>query len=274
MQALATCDNGRAAGNDDIPFEAYKYGGETMVDALTILFTLAWEWELHPSAWDTANIIPLFKGGTDLCNVERYRAITLLNTANKIYEAFLLHCITTILDKNSSLSPSQGGFRPGVGPQETVYGLLSLLLHRQAKKQPSYVAFVDFETAFPTTFKPVVWKNLHQHGIRGPLWRNTRNLYANVKGRVLHPLIPDDEFFDIPQGLREGSKLSPLLFNLAVNDMRAHFRWHPQGPLGVTMTTNICEEFAGVWQYADDVALVASSPYELQNMIKHLQIYL
>jgi hypothetical protein len=39
------------------------------------------------------------------------------------------------------------------------------------------------------------------------------------------------------------------------------------------MSTNICEEFAGVWQYADDVALVASSPSELQNMIKHLQTY-
>jgi hypothetical protein len=38
---------------------------------------------------------------------------------------------------------------------------------------------------------------------------------------VAHPDIPPDDFFDIPQGLREGSKLSPLLFNLAVNDMEA-----------------------------------------------------
>jgi hypothetical protein len=189
-----------------------------MVDAVTILFTLIWEWELHPSAWDTANIIPLCKGGADLCNVERYRAITLLKTINMIYEAFLLHCITAILNKNASLSPSQGGFRPGIGPQETVYGLLSLLLHLQSKKQPSYVAFVNFETAFPTTFKPVVWKNLHQHGISGHLWRNTSNLYASVKGRAQ---------FDIPQGLREGSKLSSLLFNSAVNDMTTHFLRHP-----------------------------------------------
>ncbi len=172
-----------------------------------------------------------------------------------------------------SLSPAQGGFRPRVRPQETVYGLLALLHHRKAKKQPSYVAFVDFETAFPSTFKPVVWTCMFDLGIQNCLWTNTRNLYASIRSWVLHPLIPEDKFFEIPQGLREGSKLSPLLFNLAVNDMREYFKTTSHGPLGVTMTTPICEEYAGVWQYADDVALVASSPTELQHMITRLQHY-
>jgi hypothetical protein len=82
-----------------------------------------------------------------------------------------------------------------------------------------------------------------------------------------------DEFFEIPQGLRKGSKLSPLLFNLAVNDMWKYFQTAPHGPLGVTMITSLCEEYAGVWQYADDVALVASSPPELQRMLDCLQQY-
>ena len=101
---------------------------------------------------------------------------------------------------------------------------MALLFHRKAKRRPSYVAFVDFETAFPSTFKPVVWTCMFDLGIQKKLWINTRSLYSNMKSRVLHPLIPTDEFFDIPQGLREGSKLLPLLFNLAVNHMREYFR--------------------------------------------------
>jgi hypothetical protein len=55
---------------DDIPFEAYKYGGDPMVKALTAFFTLIWAWEYHPTQWDEACVIPLFKGGPDLCNVD------------------------------------------------------------------------------------------------------------------------------------------------------------------------------------------------------------
>lgn len=39
------------------------------------------------------------------------------------------------------------------------------------------------------------------------------------KAGYCHPEIPPDDFFHILQGLREGSKLSPLLFNLDVDDM-------------------------------------------------------
>ncbi len=55
--------------------------------------------------------------------------------------------------------------------------------------------------------------------------------------------------------------------------MREYFRTAPGGALGVTMATPTCEEYAGVWQYADNVALVAPTPEELQRMINLLQQY-
>jgi hypothetical protein len=269
-KALDTCSNGTATGTDNIPFEAYKYGGPEALNALHALLTVAWNTGLHPTKWNEANIIPLFKGGPDITDVDKYRAITLLQATSKVYEAFLQERINTTFTAQACLSSSQGGFRASVGPQETVYGLLALLLHRQARSQPTYVAFVDFETAFPTIFKPVVWTSLHGMGVQGKLWRNTRHLYANVKSHVLHPHLPEDAYFAIPQGLREGSKLSPLLFNIAVNDMQAYFQNHQ---LGVHMQTTMCRTYAGIWQYADDVALVADSPAELQRMLDHLRSY-
>jgi hypothetical protein len=68
--ALTTCANSRAAGINNIPFEAYRYCRAPILTALTLLFTLVWTWECHPTEWDNAHIIPLFKGGPDLCNVD------------------------------------------------------------------------------------------------------------------------------------------------------------------------------------------------------------
>jgi hypothetical protein len=155
-RALDTCANGTATGTDSIQFEAYKYCGPAALEVLHTLFSIVWETGLHPSKWNEVNIIPLFKGGPDVTDVDKYRAITLLQSMSKVYEAFLQERINTTLNTQSPLSSSQGGFRASVGPQETVYGLLSVLLHRQTKKLQTYVAFVDFETAFPTIFKPVV----------------------------------------------------------------------------------------------------------------------
>jgi hypothetical protein len=107
-------------------------------------------------------------------------------------------------------------------------------------------------------------------GVHWKLWRNTRHLYADVRSHVLHPYLPEDAYFAISQGLREGSKLSPLLFNIAVNDMQTYFESHQ---LGVHMQTKECQTYAGIWQYADNVALVAHTPEELQRMLDHLRSY-
>jgi hypothetical protein len=277
-RALNTCPNGKSCGPDNLPYEAFTLGGDQAINCLHTLFRICWNTELHPSMWDKAFILPLFKGGLDRHNIDNYRAITLLNTISKIYEEVLRRRITSVLDATDFISPTQGGFVELGGPQDSTYGFLTTLQLRQQQNLPTYVAFFDFKTAFPSTFKPLVWVRLAQAGITGRLWRVTRQLFQNVSSRVLHPLIPEDEYFSIPEGLREGSKLSPLLFNIAVNDMSDFFHSPPAPfaphPLGVfTTTPNGTTVYTGCFQYADDVALLASSPQELETMIRAMQLY-
>jgi len=53
--ALDACPNGRAAGKDDLPYEALKRGGEVAIDLLHSLFEMAYMKELHPREWDTGS---------------------------------------------------------------------------------------------------------------------------------------------------------------------------------------------------------------------------
>ena len=84
----------------------------------------------------------------------------------------------------------------------------------------------------------------------------------------------DYETDDIPQGLREGSKLSPALFSLAINNLPAFLRSKSRQdrPIGIPPIREGAPQ-ASSMLFADDVAIEASSPQEMQAMIAHMQEY-
>ena len=259
--------NGSSAGPDTIPYELLKYSGETGLHILQLTLGLAWRWEVQPKHWDEAAVAPLYKPGkTDVNNVNNYRRVTLLNTAAKLYEGWLAVKMAEKLQETNFISTCQGAHRPGTGCHELASALHSgIRLRAEEEGKRTYVAFVDIKTAFPASFRELVWVKLWHAGVRGKLWRTTRNLFNKAKSRVLHPYIPADEFYEVHQGLREGSKLSPILFNVLVNSLEEELR---EANLGAWLGDDI---FFGCFQFSDDVALCADSPEELQRMLDFFQ---
>ena len=72
--------------------------------------------------------------------------------------------------------------------------------------------------------------------------------------------------FPILQGVRQGAILSPLLYSIFVDDL---LNTLDHSGLGA----RIGEVFCGAPMYADDLALVASSPEELQAMLDIVSHY-
>ena len=273
--ALKACPNGRAAGSDDIPYEAFTQGGEAAIDILFHLFERAYLWEVHPRDWDTGLIHLLYKKG---CPHEpkNYRAVTLLSTAAKIYEGVLLARIQLVLTETQFLSPSQGGFRQGISIPESFYSLHTTLAHRRAQGLSTYALFVDFQTAFPLANKQLAWVRLAEAGVNGRLFRAVRELYHDVKSRVMHPDTEIWALIEIPQGLREGAKPSPVLFSLLINDLPvylAHGGDEGWGEIGI-----IPPIFAGAPDshnplFADDTTILAPDADALRRVIRQMQSY-
>jgi hypothetical protein len=110
--------------------------------------------------------------------------------------------------------------------------------------------------------------NLFKRGIRGKMWRILTQTYQKVSIRVLHPLIPEDDYTQIFRGLPEGSRLSPTLFGILISDLLQEIKHkHPNsdtiGPGG--------SMWVGALAYVDDIVLTSRCPYELQNMINTCQ---
>ena len=90
-----------------------------------------------------------------------------------------------------------------------------------------------------------------------------QSLYQDVKCCVRLNSLKTD-WFEVSCGLKQGCLLSPLLFNMYVNDLATSLQ---DLNLGVQVGPN---ERVGVLLYADDIVVLAESEAELQVMLHKL----
>jgi hypothetical protein len=77
----------KSPGTDQIPDEMIKAGGETLCSEIHRLICSIWNKEELPQQWKESIIVPIYKKGDNIgCN--KYRGISLLSTAYKVYLTF------------------------------------------------------------------------------------------------------------------------------------------------------------------------------------------
>ena len=76
-----------------------------------------------------------------------------------------------------------------------IYSLLSIIQYNwHCKDLPTYVAFIDYTTAYPSVHRDSLYHHLHSCGIRGHMWHQLRARLSKILVRVLHPNISRDTY--------------------------------------------------------------------------------
>ena len=122
-------------------------------------------------------MLPLFKGkGAKANNIDNYRGITSFSTG---WKSFAID--------NEYFSELQFIFREGVGRIEASFTILETINHMLKQGSKVFSCFLDVSKAFDTVWiNGLLFQLFSELGIKGRMWLAIKDLYTNVKAKVLY----------------------------------------------------------------------------------------
>ena len=182
--SLKNLANGKAVGDDGIPNEFLKNGGEAMLNSLVDLFMIVSDLEIIPSEWKNGIIKPLHKSGSAM-DLDNYRGITLTSNVYKVFSKILEECIMSHLEGKNILGEAQGAFRRDRRLEDHLFTLHGLCSLQKYAKKKTYIAFLDLSKAFDRVWRDGLFYLLWENGIQGKCWRLLRSIYDGVSNKVV-----------------------------------------------------------------------------------------
>ena len=258
QNAINRAKNGKSAGFDGIPIEVLR--NQKAIEFLHKLFNQCFEKGQVPEMWNKNIISPIPKD----CNKDarcplNYRGISLASVICKIYCSILNHRLSKWVEANNLLEDNQNGFRKNRSCQDQLSSITAIIDNRRDQRKSTYVAFVDFSKAYDRINREKLWWRLNKIGLPAKLQDALQSLYCSVECCVrINGELTD--WFPVNVGVKQGCTLSPLLFNLYLNNLVAQMN---ATGLGI----DVDGEKVPILLYADDVALLGESEEELQQMI-------
>ena len=261
--AVQQLKNGKAGGVDGMTSELMKVDLETTVAVLHELFLRVWESERVPNDWRCGLIIRLPKKG-NLMECGNWRGITLLPMAAKVLGKVIITRIRDAVD--TMLRQEQAGFRRGRRTTEQIFILRNIIEQVIEWNANLYVCFVDFEKAFDSIDRGVLWGIMGEYGIPSKLITMVKAMYDQSKCAVVDGS-GNYDWFEVRTGVKQGCCMSGFLFLLvidwvmrrAIEGRQTGIRWQ---------FTSKLEDL----DFADDVALVASRMVDMQTKVENLNI--
>lgn len=259
LTAMQRAKNGKATGCDGIPVEVLRNG--PTVRFLHSLFNEAFSTGTTPSIWRKCFLNPIPKNTTsDQREPSNYRGLALACSTYKLYCGVLNSRLAHWAEDNSILSDAQNGFRRGRNTVDHLCTLSSVIESRKLRRKPTFVAFVDFHKAYDSINRALLWTKLSDLGICGRIHGALRALYVDSMYAVRVNGHSSD-WFNVSCGLRQGCLLSPILFNLYINDLAVEI---DDSGLGTDLGDGTK---LAILLYADDLALLAEDAEQLQALL-------
>jgi hypothetical protein len=243
-----------ALGTDGIPVAILKMGSDVLARPISHLVNMSLSVGVFPSAFKTALIHPVYKGGGKAKNSPAsYRPVAILCAMSKVLKTVAKEDLEAFMKANNILPASQNGFRKG--------GLCTKALATahaawvSAKSKSKVIGF-DLSAAFDTVGREDLLPKMLAMGIGGKELKWFRCYLTDAKQCVVWDGQVSD-IVDMEYGVRQGSLLGPVLYLLHVFDL----------PLSLEI-----RESDGHSTYANDTAVwvIAKDIEEVQRELQRL----
>ena len=266
LKAMQKLKNNKASGPDGLIGEFYKFSSVEIIEYLVLLFNKLFDNGYYPNEWSESIILPLFKKG-NINDPNNYRGISLCNIASKLYSSVINNRLKCWIDKNNLTGEYQAGFKSGYATVDHIFTLLACVQKQFSNKsnRKLYVAFIDFQKAFDTVSRKLLWPILAKNKIHGKLLKCVKSMYRDVRAKVRAGAKLTD-FINCTEGVKQGDVCSPLLFSLFINELALEII--QKGRHGIKLAPDILELF--VLLFADDIILLSETVVGLQTQLNNL----
>jgi hypothetical protein len=186
----------------------------------------------------------------------------------KILCSLLNSRVQAFCSEHGLINKNQIGFQKNCRTSDHLFTLKALVKkYVTIGKQKLYACFVDFEKAFDSVWHNGLFHKMQKVGITGRSLNLIKELYKKTQCAVkVNNRIT--EFFNYSKGVRQGCPLSPVLFNLYVNDL-----FHTINMNSLSDVHLYADNKINALMYADDLVLISETKEGLQRQIDSLHDY-
>ena len=253
---------GKATGPDNIPCEMYKNAPLFLLRWLCDFFNGLLIHQCVPTSITESVLCPLLKSSLkDPGCSANYRPIAISTTASKIFENIILNRLENVVQS----SDYQFGFKKGHGTDICIFALKEIINYYRSLKTPVFLCFLDIKSAYDRVSYHKLFCILNERGAPKYLicilfeWYSTQKLFVRWGGALSDP-------FMMSNGIRQGSCLSPHLFNAYVDGLNHRLK---DARVGCHVADICCNNLS----YADDQVLISPDAKALNKLLEICQEY-
>ena len=233
------------------------------LDVYCKLFNMILKSGEFPEIWTRSFIVPLHKSG-NCHDPNNYRGLAINSCFGKLFTTILNNRLKKFINNNNVIHRHQIGFTEKSQTIDHMLVIKTLVDKYKHEGKKLFLGFVDFRKAYDTVWREGMLYKLLKYGINGNFFNLIKNMNSESEICVK---IGDKRtpFFKNNVGVKQGEVLSPLLFNLYINDIVEQLK-DTDSPL-----LNGCP--IDCLLHADELVILSTSEEGLQRKLNSLQKY-
>ena len=259
LVAIRKLKKGKAAGEDGIMVEHLLFAPPVIADHLAYMFMGFLGHGIIPEDFRRGLLVPIPKDSRgDMGDVKNFRPICLNSVILKLFEGIIKVKYASYFVTSSR----QFSYKAGSSTISAVEELTYTVQHYLSDSPSVYCAFLDSSKAFD--------KVVHEGVLHELVKRSApRRLLGIIKALItecVYTVRGGHTVIEAKAGVKQGSVLSPLLFNMYMDRLSDYLSVKGLGCFSGG-------HYRGLFMYADDIALVAPSRGALQAMVDTFEVF-
>ena len=247
---------GKSAGPDGICAEALKCAHDQLSVLLSLCFTLFLSHGYLPPKLIETTIVPIIKNKCgNISSSSNYRPIALATIISKLLESILLLKCEEYL----CTSANQFGFKTAHGTELCIYTLREYIELYRKRSTTVFVTFLDASKAFDRLdhwllFEKLIYRKVPLFIVRLLIvWYSLQRMHIRWGNTF-------STSFCVSNGVKQGGIISPVLFNVYMDDLSCELnRSNIGGRIGGEIVNHL--------SYADDLCLICLSSAGMQKLL-------